>query len=154
MSYTRKVSCFTKDGAFVREFDSMKEAGSFATVSPENITKAISRNGAAGGYRWGRKEQDIPESKASTKRGVSVTEFREKHDVMIILRKGVRNLRKGELLTIAEFAHDLKLPGGVGYKDKLLLDEFEPYRGRVTANDVRWGHPDDIAELKRDRLLK
>ena len=85
---------------------------------------------------------------------MSIQDFREKYDVTVIIRKGVSRLKKGELLTMSEFVQDLQLPGGTGYKDKLMSSEFEPYRGQVTSSDIRWGHPDDIATLKQDRLLR
>lgn len=100
-------------------------------------------------------KKEVPEKKQpSIKRGMSLKEFQEKYDPLEIIRKGVTSLKKNEIITQAEFIHDLNLPGGVSYRDKLMLDEFEPYRGAVNASDIRWGHPDDIALLKSKRLLK
>jgi len=162
MGKARAVNCYTKKREFVRSYPSVVAAERDMSLAEGCIIKAAKVGGTSGGYRWKYADEDDSSSShtdssgihSPVKKGMSIQEFREKHDVMIIIRKGVRALKKGELLTTAEFVHDLKLPGGTGYRDKLMLDEFEVYRGQVNANDIRWGHPDDIAELKEDRLLK
>lgn len=163
MKRKRKIHCYTKKGEFVKLYNSVIEAQRAMGVAEGSITKAAKSGGTCAGYRWIYADEDtlftpdhddLPPLKTSLKHGISIQEFREKHDVMVIIRKAVRKLKKGELIPSIEFVQDLKLPGGVSYKDKIMSAEFEPYRGQVSASDIYWGHPEDITELKQDRLLK
>lgn len=154
-------------GDFVKSFSSVADAERAAGVSSGQLTKDISRQKKTptSGFFWSYEKQDkidmsdrragrTTPAPSTIKRGLSVKEFRLKHDVLEIIRMGVKKLRKDEIISQAEFIAELKLPGGKSYKEVLGLEEFEAYRGFLNANDIRWGHPDDIAELKADRLLK
>lgn len=160
---TKEVHAYDpKSGDYVRSYPSATEAEKALSVYSDGIGSTVrkGRQTVLSGFLWSYEKMPnfggLLESPSPTikKRGMSVRDFRKKHDAIEIIREGVKKLRRDDLITQAQFVADLKFPGGVSYRDKLMLEEFEPYRGMVNANDVRWGHPDDIADLKADGLLK
>ena len=51
-----------------------------------------------------------------------------------------------------EFIRKIGISGG--YKHIVDRPEFEPYRGKASGGVYYWGHPDSIAAMKEDGVLK
>lgn len=107
-----------------------------------------------GGNEEGGNQEGDSTISSYIKRGITVDEFKEKFDVSTIIRKACQKLQRNEILTQSEFVEGLNLPTNTGYREKLMSPEFEKYRGMVNSSDIRWGHPEDIAMLKAERLLR
>ena len=87
-----------------------------------------------------------------TNEGISEQDFRKQFDNRFILREAVKELKKGQLVDQRKFIQSLKLVGP--YKDILEEADFEPFRGKISADKVFWSHPDTIEKLKAESLLK
>lgn len=144
-----KLDPVTKE--VIREFDSIADAERDVgiAVGRGDISKAVSKGHKCKGYYWSAEATQEVKS-----RGIKLMDFRMKYDIMLILENGCKQLKRGELLPTSEFIRGLSIPGGVPYREKLNDPAFEKYRGKVSASEVYWGHPDDIAQLKDERLLK
>lgn len=172
MGKTRNVYAYSPiSGDFVQEYESVSIAERTNGLSRGRISEALSvgKKTPTGGYFWSYEKfesfdltdavvapevQPVQSTRAVPKKGISISEFRQKYDALEIIRQGARALKKGNVVLQQDFISELKLPGGVGYKDKLEASEFEPFRGQVNANKIYWGHPDDIERLKEEGLLK
>jgi hypothetical protein len=87
-----------------------------------------------------------------TSAGISEQEFRRQYDNRFILREAVKKLKEGTLLEQRKFVQGLRLQGT--YKDILEEEDFEPFRGKISADKVFWSHPNTIAKLKEESLLR
>ena len=83
--------------------------------------------------------------------GMTITEFREKHDVDYIVLEALRKLQKG---VVYEKADMYALTGlRAGYPGlSAALENATEYRGRSNGTSF-WGHPVEMAELKQQGLL-
>jgi len=86
--------------------------------------------------------------------GITIAEFREKHDLNFIVNKVLKALDRQHLYEKTDIAKLCKLnPTYPGLRSTLEeTKEFEPYRGRV-AGRFYWGHPDIVSQLKNEGQL-
>jgi ssDNA-binding Zn-finger/Zn-ribbon topoisomerase 1 len=84
--------------------------------------------------------------------GISEQDFRRQFDNRYILREAVKELKKGQLLDQRKFIQNLKLVGP--YKDILDEVDFESFRGKINSDKIFWSHPETIAKLKSESLLR
>jgi len=90
----------------------------------------------------------------NNKIGISIAEFREKHDLNFIVSKVLKTLDRQHLYEKADIAKLCKLnPTYPGLRSTLEeVKEFDKYRGRV-AGRYYWGHPEVIEQLKNEGQL-
>lgn len=95
----RRVWQFSKEGVFIKEYESLTDAGKKYMLSTSNIHKAIKRNTKCGGYYWryaiGERPLHIP-----------IERFRKGKKVDVYIKKEIVNghgerikVEKGYLLT-------------------------------------------------------
>ena len=92
----------------------------------------------------------IPMEKKSTV-GMTLDQFREKHDVDYIVEKTLKTLSKER---IYEKTDVIKLTGlRTGYPGlSAALENATEYKGKAGGVSY-WGHPDDIAQLKLEGTM-
>ena len=90
----------------------------------------------------------------NNKIGISISEFREKHDLNFIVSKVLRTLDQQHLYEKSDIAKLCKLNPTYPNLRATLEEtkEFEGYRGRV-AGRYYWGHPEVIEQLKTEGQL-
>ena len=108
-----------------------------------------------------KKEGSIPsafnggeQTKPVSSIGISISEFREKHDLNFIVTKILKTLDRKLLYEKSDVAKLCKL--NPTYPNlRATLEEtkdFEQHRGRV-ASKFYYGHPDTILQLKEEGQL-
>jgi len=91
--------------------------------------------------------------KPQQKIGMSLNEFRQKHDINFILKNVLKNLTGELVYEKDDIVKMCKLrPGYPGLNMVLESNEFEIYRGRI-AGKIYWAAPKIIEELKSQGLL-
>ena len=92
---------------------------------------------------------DTMEKKSTV--GMTLDQFREKHDVDYIVEKTLKTLSKGK---IYEKTDVIKLTGlRTGYPGlSAALENATEYKGKAGGVSY-WGHPDDIAQLKLEGTM-
>ena len=83
--------------------------------------------------------------------GISLVDFRSKHDPKFILIQKVGDLKKGVLVLESKFIEYCKMQG-LKYRDIIDGDNFSIYRGKASGK-MYWSHPETIAALKEETLL-
>jgi hypothetical protein len=85
--------------------------------------------------------------------GMSLNEFRQRHDINFILKNVLQNLNNDLVYEKDDIVKMCKLrPGYPGLNMVLESNEFEIYRGRI-AGKIYWSSPKIIEELKSQGLL-
>lgn len=83
---------------------------------------------------------------------ISVEDFRRKNDIYLLVSEAAKNLKRGELLEEATFIREF-IAGKQGYRPALDHADMKKYRGKQSGGKYLWGHPEDIAMLRKDGLL-
>jgi hypothetical protein len=83
--------------------------------------------------------------------GISIDQFRKKHDIFHIVSEAARKLKKDVFLTESEFVqvNGIRM---VGYRDALGLPENSKYKGKA-GSTIYWSHPDTIRQMKSEGTL-
>lgn len=86
--------------------------------------------------------------------GITISEFREKHDLNFIINKALKQLDRKLLYEKTDIAKLCKLtPTYPGLRATLEeTKEFESFRGKV-AGKIYFGHPETIGTLKNEGQL-
>jgi hypothetical protein len=85
--------------------------------------------------------------------GMSLSEFRQRHDLNFILKNVLQNLNSDLIYERDDIIKLCKLrPGYPGLNTVLESNEFEDYRGRI-AGRVYWSTPKIMEDLKSQGLL-
>ncbi len=85
-------------------------------------------------------------------KGISMDEFRSKHDNKYIIFSKVGDLQIGTLVPENKFIEYCKINRSGGYRESVNHEDFEQYRGKASGVTY-WSHPNTIAKLKSDSLL-
>jgi len=85
--------------------------------------------------------------------GLTLNEFRAKHDVLYKMRQAVEKLEIGRILTDSEFREHLVCAEIGKYRSKADLPEFGPYKGR-SGGITYWSHKSTIANLKSQGVMQ
>jgi hypothetical protein len=94
-----------------------------------------------------------PTPSACNKGGVSVDEFRARHDPLYRMRQAVKLLTGQRLWPEAEFRERLAGLDTTKFRSKADLQEFERFHGR--ANGITyWAAPSVITSLKADGSMQ
>jgi hypothetical protein len=101
-----------------------------------------------------RIDNQTPKDMNKPKIGLSIDEFRQRHDLNFIVKNVLENLEGDKVYEKADIVRLCNLRAGYpGLNDVLEQNkEFEVYRGKV-AGKFYWGKPDVIKELKDEVLL-
>lgn len=116
------------------------------------VCRDCGKNGTANTFN-----ADGPETKNNNmdnKIGISISEFRDKHDLNHIVTKVLKTLDRHHLYEKSDVAKLCKLvPTYPGLRPTLEeTKDFEQYRGKV-AGRFYYGHPDVITQLKGEGQL-
>lgn len=86
--------------------------------------------------------------------GITLNEFRERHDLNFIVSKAFQQLDKNHLYEKADITKLCNLrPGYPGLNDVLEQNkDFARFRGKVAGKNY-WGHPEVIQQLKAEGQL-
>lgn len=75
-----------------------------------------------------------------------------KHSAEHQIRAAAQKLEKGTFYAEADFIRRVGVSGG--YKHIVERQEFDQYRGKASGGVVYWGHPERIAALKAEGVLR
>lgn len=96
-------------------------------------------------------EQDKAEASTGVKVGMTITEFREKHDVEFIVDKTLKTLDRKVIYEKADIIKLCKLSAGTSGITGIL--ESKSYYYGKTGGRPYFSHPDTIATLKEQGKL-
>ena len=102
--------------------------------------------------RLKRERGGSPTPAKSARRGISEKELLLRHSAEHKIRHAAEQLSPDTFFTEAEFLKPLGLSGG--YKHIVEREEFRHYWGKATGGVTYWGHPDRIAALKAEGVLR
>ena len=85
--------------------------------------------------------------------GISESELRKKHDTKYIIGQEVAKLEKGIYLMDADFINRCSLRSQIGYRQFLDDADFAKYKGKA-GGIIYWSHPDSIAKMKSEGILR
>ena len=101
------------------------------------------------------KPEPIRQSKPIEKkhgRGLTEEEFLLKYSPEHKIRYAAEQIEKGMFISEPEFLKGMSLPGG--YRHVVDREEFQLYRGKASGGQWYWGHPERIAAMKADGILR
>jgi len=84
------------------------------------------------------------------------SQLRAKHDVKFIIRKAALSLPKtkeGMFLPEAEFIKQCNISSQQNFRMGLNDPEFNEFHGKA-GGITYWSHPDSIAQMKQDSILR
>ena len=85
--------------------------------------------------------------------GISEMELRQKHDVKYIVAKFAAQLKKDIYIPDNEFLRQCGVQNQVGFRSKIASADFSAYMG--TASGITyWSHPESIAKMKNEGILR
>ena len=101
------------------------------------------------GYHF--REQAAPSNNKTM--GISLNDFKKQNDPWTQVRDAVAKLERGTLYKRQEFVKifGIRAPG---IREIISDPEFDKYRGNTNAETQYLGHPEDIAQLKNEMLLR
>lgn len=85
--------------------------------------------------------------------GLSESQLRAKHDVKFIIRNAAISLKKGIFLSDAEFIKLCNISSQQNYRMGLNDAEFNDYHGKA-GGITYWSHPESIAQMKQESILR
>lgn len=146
---------------YVRSYDSVRSAEQDNGIGPKNIAHGFRRGRKTpiGGFFWSYTKSSKYNSKAMEKTnskqkksvGISIDEFRQKHDLDFILTQVLENLDPD---LVYEKADVIKLTGlRVGYPGlSNALEAASEYMGRAGGVNY-WGARETIKKLKDETIM-
>jgi len=84
--------------------------------------------------------------------GITAEQLLLKHSPEHQIMHAAQEIPRGEFHTESDFIRRLSIAGG--YKYIVEREEFSMYRGRASGGVFYWGHPDGIAAMKADGVLR
>lgn len=97
---------------------------------------------------------EVSTSPMTLKVGISINEFRQRHDLNFIVGKVLQNLEPDKIYEKSDIVKLCNLrPGYPGLNDVLESNsDFQKYRGRI-AGKYYWGTPDVIKSFVNEGIL-
>jgi len=95
--------------------------------------------------------QQIHDAKEAP-RGISAEELLLKHSPEHKIMHAAKETPRGTFYVESDFIRRIGITGG--YKHIVEREEFSDYRGRAAGSVFYWGHPDSIASMKADGVLR
>ena len=92
-----------------------------------------------------------------TNMGISIDDFRKKHDVVYILSQVFKTIQENGSDVLYEKSDIIRManlsPGYPGIATVLDSEDFKKYRGRAGSSDY-WAKPEVISELKKEGVMR
>ena len=85
--------------------------------------------------------------------GISESELRQKHDLKFIIQQTADQTPKGSFIPEADFIKQSNIRNQQGFRQDIEDLQFRQYRGKA-GGIVYWGHPDSIAKMKEEGILR
>jgi len=129
--------------------DLVEEHGSIAAASR---ALGIPKTTLADRLRKERGNTAEPRSDRGAHVGLTAEELLLKHSPEHKIMHAAKGLTHGKFRPETEFIHAIGITGG--YKHIVEREEFSIYRGKAPGSVYYWSHPESIAAMKADGVLR
>ena len=133
--------------------DLVEEHGSIAAASrASGIPKTTFADRLAKERSTSDGKTDKPRSTKGTHVGLTTEELLLKHSPEHKIMHAAKELPRGAYRPETEFIHAIGVTGG--YRHIVERQEFSIYRGKAPGSVYYWSHPESIAAMKADGVLR